>query len=53
MHRVGEKTSIAEVQKILEQGLVPLRSLHSPLKDTVTVPDGGFTVIRLRASNPG
>ena len=30
------------------------RNLDSPtLKDTVTVPVGGYTVIRFRANNPG
>lgn len=30
------------------------RNFHTPpIKDTVTVPDGGYTIIRFRAYNPG
>ncbi|CAL1546441.1 unnamed protein product [Lymnaea stagnalis] len=31
-----------------------IRNLHNaPIKDTVTVPDGGYTILRFHANNPG
>ena len=36
-----------------ESGKVTRNLLDPPLKDTVSVPDGGFTLIRFHADNPG
>jgi len=27
--------------------------VNAPIKDTVTVPDGGYSMVRFRADNPG
>ncbi|XP_059481594.1 uncharacterized protein LOC132200266 [Neocloeon triangulifer] len=51
--RLGNATSLTEVRNIIEQGQVNRKNLHAPLKDTVTVPDGGFSLLRVKASNPG
>ena len=53
MERLGSTTSVEEIQKLDKAGLIH-RKLHgAPIKDTVTVPDGGFTIVRVHASNPG
>ncbi|KAK7867607.1 hypothetical protein R5R35_014805 [Gryllus longicercus] len=53
MERLGESTSLEEVKRLDEQGLLK-RKLHAaPLKDTCTVPDGGYTILRVQANNPG
>lgn len=36
-----------------ESNGIKRRLSGAPIKDTVTVPDGGYTVIRFVASNPG
>jgi FtsP/CotA-like multicopper oxidase with cupredoxin domain len=36
-----------------QNGLLKRNLLKAPLKDTVTVPVGGYTIIRFRANNPG
>jgi L-ascorbate oxidase len=53
VERLGIKTSREEVQQYVESGKVQRKKQHAPLKDTVTVPDGGFSLLRVKASNPG
>lgn len=36
-----------------ENGKIKRRLSGAPAKDTITVPDGGYTVIRFVANNPG
>jgi len=36
-----------------DQGLIRRKRFHAPIKDSVTVPDGGYTILRFRANNPG
>lgn len=53
MERVGNHTTVEEIEKMNKNGKI-IRNLQSaPLKDTVTVPDGGFTILRFLADNPG
>ncbi|XP_071085419.1 uncharacterized protein [Haliotis cracherodii] len=53
MDRVNESTSLEEIKMMDEAGLIE-RNLETPIaKDTVTVADGGYTVIRFHADNPG
>ncbi|XP_068204135.1 uncharacterized protein [Palaemon carinicauda] len=53
MGKVGEKTTAEEVATLDAQGLIE-RRLESPaLKDTVNIVDGGYTIVRLKADNPG
>ena len=35
------------------QGLIKRNLVDPPFKDTVSVPDSGFTIIRFHADNPG
>jgi L-ascorbate oxidase len=49
------KTSIklAEVEALDKAGKLPRNFDNPPVKDTVTVPVGGYTIIRFVADNPG
>uniref|UniRef100_A0A2M4ACB5 Putative multicopper oxidase n=1 Tax=Anopheles triannulatus TaxID=58253 RepID=A0A2M4ACB5_9DIPT len=53
MDRVGRNTTIEDIRRMDEQGLLPRRLKRAPIKDTVTIPDGGYTIIRFIANNPG
>jgi len=53
MDRLGSETSVEEVKALDEKGLIE-RKLTNPIrKDSVTIPDGGYTIIRFTADNPG
>lgn len=53
MGKVGESTTAEEVAMLDSQGLIE-RRLESPaLKDTVNIVDGGYTIVRFKADNPG
>jgi len=53
MERLGHNTSREEVLALEAAGKLRRNFDRPPLMDTVTVPDGGYTVLRFRASNPG
>ncbi|XP_033324267.2 uncharacterized protein LOC117219317 [Megalopta genalis] len=53
MERIGRNVTAEVVKKLDEQGLIRRNLDRAPLKDTVTVPDGGYTIIRFYANNPG
>ncbi|XP_013168843.1 PREDICTED: laccase-4-like [Papilio xuthus] len=53
MRRLANDTTIEEIKAYDEAGLLKRNLKNAPLKDTVTVPDGGYTVIRFKADNPG
>ena len=53
MERLGSNVTIDDVIKLDQQGLIQRNFDHAPIKDTVTVPDGGYTIIRFHADNPG
>ncbi|XP_038059493.1 laccase-2-like isoform X2 [Patiria miniata] len=50
-----ERMSDATVQSVmqLDQNGEITRNLNGPFKDVVVVPDGGYTIFRFRAWNPG
>ncbi|XP_061163506.1 uncharacterized protein LOC133172595 isoform X2 [Saccostrea echinata] len=53
MEKLGNMTSVEHVRFMDDMGLIN-RKLHRAIsKDTVTVPDGGYTIIRFHATNPG
>lgn len=53
MEKVGKNVTVDKIVELDEKNLL-LRNLENPpIKDTVTVPDGGYTIIRFVASNPG
>lgn len=45
--------TVEQIKNLDETGGIKRRLSGAPIKDTVTVPDGGFTVIRFVANNPG
>ncbi|XP_076239494.1 uncharacterized protein LOC143182413 [Calliopsis andreniformis] len=53
MERLGRNITVEKVKKLDEEGLIRRHLDHAPLKDTVTVPDGGYTIVRFYANNPG
>ncbi|XP_052228206.1 uncharacterized protein LOC127842632 [Dreissena polymorpha] len=53
MDRLGENTSLSQVKELDAQGKLPRNLRTAVLKDTVTVPDGGYAILRFHADNPG
>lgn len=53
MERLGRNVTVEKVEKLYNAGLLKKNLESPPLKDTVTVPDGGYTILRFKASNPG
>lgn len=53
MDRLGNNVTVEEVKELDKLGRLKRRFVDSPEKDTVTVPDGGYTIIRFFADNPG
>ncbi|XP_060065140.1 uncharacterized protein LOC132545474 [Ylistrum balloti] len=53
MDRLNKSTTLEEVKRLDNEGKL-IRNLTSPVdKDTVTVPDGGYVILRVHANNPG
>ncbi|KAL0274857.1 UNVERIFIED_CONTAM: hypothetical protein PYX00_002890 [Menopon gallinae] len=53
MDRLGNNVTKEKIQDIDKKGLLMRNLKEAPIKDTVTVPDGGYTIIRFLADNPG
>lgn len=53
MERVSKNITVEQVKKLDAEGKIKRKLSKAPLKDTVTVPDGGYTIIRWYADNPG
>ncbi|XP_035891289.1 laccase abr2 isoform X1 [Anopheles stephensi] len=53
MDRVSRNTTVEDIRRMDEEGRLPRRLKKAPIKDTVTIPDGGYTIIRFIANNPG
>lgn len=53
MDRLGQSVSVDTVKTLDIEHKIPRNLTNPPIKDTVTVPDGGYTILRLHASNPG
>nr|BBC20923.1 laccase-like multicopper oxidase 1 [Nannophya pygmaea] len=55
MGRVGKSVSVETIKALDKLGHLHRNTANSKpaLKDTVTVPDGGYTVVRFHATNPG
>lgn len=45
--------TVEQIKKLDDAGKIRRRLIGAPIKDTITVPDGGYTVIRFLANNPG
>ncbi|RXG70035.1 Laccase-6, partial [Armadillidium vulgare] len=54
MERIGVHSTTLKAVQNLEKSKKLMRNFKNPpIKDSVTVPDGGYTVIRFIANNPG
>jgi FtsP/CotA-like multicopper oxidase with cupredoxin domain len=53
MDRIGTNVSLEQIKELDNAGKLRRKFTDSVRKDTVTVPDGGYTIIRLYADNPG
>ncbi|KAH0560390.1 oxidoreductase OpS5-like [Cotesia glomerata] len=53
MVSMGKNVSFEKIKRLNEQGLVEKKFSRAPVKDNISVPAKGFTVIRFIASNPG
>ena len=50
---IGNSIGKQEVIDLNESGKIKRNLINPPMKDTVSVPDAGFTLIRFLANNPG
>lgn len=53
MERISTQVSIDQIKTMEKNGLLRRNLVDAPIKDTVAVPDGGYTIIRFMAVNPG
>nr|BCO16709.1 laccase [Chiromantes haematocheir] len=53
MGRLGTNTTVEEVAALDAAGGIDRRLEDTVRKDTVTIPDGGYTIVRFTADNPG
>ncbi|XP_014230420.1 laccase-1-like [Trichogramma pretiosum] len=53
MERLASNVTVDQVKRHDAEGRIKRKFDRAPIKDTVTVPDGGYTVIRFHADNPG
>ncbi|CAG9772969.1 unnamed protein product [Ceutorhynchus assimilis] len=53
MEKVGDNVTVAQVKQRDRKGQIKRNLFDPPVKDTVNVPDGGYTVVRFHATNPG
>ncbi|XP_022087951.1 laccase-like isoform X2 [Acanthaster planci] len=53
LEKLNTSTSVQEVMDLDKAGNITRKLSRAPLKDTVIVPDGGFTAVRFVANNPG
>ncbi|KAK3597474.1 hypothetical protein CHS0354_041893 [Potamilus streckersoni] len=53
MDRLNDSTSVQEVMRLDAEGKLPRKLTKAVSKDTVTIPDGGYSILRFLADNPG
>ena len=53
MNRLGSNVTVQQIREMDEMGLIERNLVNAPIKDTVSVPDGGYTIVRFVANNPG
>ncbi|XP_014215269.1 L-ascorbate oxidase-like [Copidosoma floridanum] len=53
MEKLGDTISVDRVKELDRAGKISRKLKGAPLKDTVIVPSGGYTIIRWVADNPG
>ncbi|KAK0066464.1 laccase-4 [Biomphalaria pfeifferi] len=50
---INSTTTLEQVKAMDARGELNRNKTKAPLKDSVTVPDGGYTIVRFKADNPG
>lgn len=53
MERVASNVTVDQIKEMDMNGLIKRNLIDAPIKDTVAVPDGGYTIVRFVATNPG
>lgn len=53
MNRLGSNVTVDQIKDLDRLGLISRNLVDAPIKDTVSVPDGGYTIVRFVADNPG
>ncbi|GFR63220.1 multicopper oxidase [Elysia marginata] len=53
MGKLGTSASFQAVKDLDRVGNITRSTSRAPYKDSITVPDGGYVVLRFRADNPG
>uniref|UniRef100_W8B7R7 L-ascorbate oxidase n=1 Tax=Ceratitis capitata TaxID=7213 RepID=W8B7R7_CERCA len=53
LERLGANVTVEMVKQLDRYNLLKRNLDRPPVKDTVTIPDGGYTIIRFEAYNPG
>lgn len=53
LSQLNTSTTVEFVKVLDAMGQIKRKLTRAVLKDTVTVPDGGYTIIRFKATNPG
>ncbi|XP_014258517.2 laccase-1-like isoform X1 [Cimex lectularius] len=53
VEKVGKNTTVQQIEELDAKGMIKRNLINPVTKDTVNVPDGGYTIIRFYADNPG
>ncbi|NP_001155159.1 laccase-like precursor [Nasonia vitripennis] len=53
MGRLEEEASAEKIKQLDKEGKIERQLTGAPIKDTVTVPSNGYTIVRFYADNPG
>lgn len=53
LEKLGNSTTSQTISMLNETNKIVRNLKNPPMKDTITVPDGGYTVIRFYTKNPG
>lgn len=53
MERVASNVTVDQIKLMDQKGHIRRNLVDAPVKDTVAVPDGGYTIVRFMATNPG
>jgi L-ascorbate oxidase len=53
LSKLGQAVNMKDIKEMDRQGKLKRNLDRPPIKDTVTVPSGGYTIFRFYAENPG
>ena len=52
-YRTGTNMTLDQMKNLHASGKIQYELENPPIKDTVIVPDGGYTIVRFVSDNPG